>query len=373
MGAVTLARGRREMAGADQTWSDKMTEAEFRARVARERFRVAQAVAKGRESQSSRAAGAPTRDPASPNFIARAARSLNESKDAKRAVGWAARQAGLIPGVVRGGVNTVQDLGNGIALVASLPTDRRARARVGQVARGAADYVTDRARNPHKVLRDVEGQLREVDRKLLAEATPMAPTVAGEFKRNFGIGMNRGETAVDLVSLPVGGPIARGVKIAGRLARPLTKADYIARGHDPKLAAYFAERYDGRGHHFIPKGAKIPPKVVGVPMPKSVVGKHLPRQVIESPFNVQKPRGMTKGEFFELHYGVDPSYGGGRRRGGGGWKGKELGWEKYDLAGRLWHGSPGPLKDAAWVTATTPAFGYELMDEGNLSEENFGR
>jgi hypothetical protein len=58
---------------------------------------------------------------------------------------------------------------------------------------------------------------------------------------------------------------------------------------------------------------------------------------------------MSKGDFYERHFQVDPSYYGGRipkEFGGGRWSGKELGWQKHDRLGRLWYGSPAPLKAA---------------------------
>lgn len=57
---------------------------------------------------------------------------------------------------------------------------------------------------------------------------------------------------------------------------------------------------------------------------------------------------MSKGEFYELHYKVDPSfYGAGLPGGGPGWSGARIGLKKYGKAGRLWHGAPRPLKLAA--------------------------
>lgn len=78
----------------------------------------------------------------------------------------------------------------------------------------------------------------------------------------------------------------------------------------------------------------------------------MPRPILESRFNVLKPRGLTTGEMHELHYNVDPKFGGGKIRaefGGGRWSGKDLGWERYGRARRLWYGAPGPLKAAVWT------------------------
>jgi hypothetical protein len=72
--------------------------------------------------------------------------------------------------------------------------------------------------------------------------------------------------------------------------------------------------------------------------------------ISDSPFFLLKPEGIETGDMLERHYNVDPLYRGGKipaEFGGGSWSGKELGWEKYDQLGRLWHGAPMPLKAVA--------------------------
>ena len=143
-----------------------------------------------------------------------------------------------------------------------------------------------------------------------------------------------------------------------------TAETYIARGYDEDLAANFAQPYvRGMGHHFIPRDFVLPDRVMGVPLPRQLVGQPLPRWYSESEFNVLKPRGLTKGEMAELHYRVDPRYHG-NGRGKTRWSGEDLGWEKYGLAGRLWHGSPGPLKDAVWMAGALPtSLAHHLAQE----------
>src|SRR5688572_27263895 len=219
-----------------------MTPAWFRVLVARERARSARAVAKGKASRSSpRAEGARGRGDAS--LSARVTEFLNESDAAKRIAGYAGRQAGVVPGVVRGGVRTVQDLGNGFAFVATLPVDPNARAQLGQATKHTLDYVGDRIRNSHKLKRDVAVQLREFDKKVLAEATPMAPTFAGEFKRGIAIGMNRGDFVAENATFPAVAPAVRAGQSASRVAKPLTTADYLALGYSDNIAGYFSLPY----------------------------------------------------------------------------------------------------------------------------------
>jgi hypothetical protein len=95
------------------------------------------------------------------------------------------------------------------------------------------------------------------------------------------------------------------------------------------------------GHHFIPRNRKIGPVNRQV---------KLPQLISESRFNVLKPPGMSRGDFYELHYKVDPSFKSARlprEVGTRSWEGKPIGLEKYGRAGKLWYGSPRELKAAA--------------------------
>jgi hypothetical protein len=81
--------------------------------------------------------------------------------------------------------------------------------------------------------------------------------------------------------------------------------------------------YDGEGHHF--------------PIPKRLAGRlGLPKALRDSPLNVLKPRNMNKGDFYELHYRVDPKSNSNRLPdsvGGGSWKGRNIpGLRKYRLS-----------------------------------------
>jgi hypothetical protein len=56
---------------------------------------------------------------------------------------------------------------------------------------------------------------------------------------------------------------------------------------------------------------------------------------------------MTRGDFYQRHFEVDPSFYGTKlpaRVGGQPWSGKVLGLQRYSLPGRLLYGSPAPLK-----------------------------
>ena len=245
-----------------------------------------------------------------------------------------ARRAGNLAGVVRGGVHTVQGLADGVNFVGRLidPSDESAREQLHRGAvnagRETVDYVRKGIADPRSVVRDLNGQAQQWRRDLDPSATPAAPTFSGELRRNFDIGKNQGELLFDAGSLVVGGPAAKAVKGFGRISNVGNVERYLAQGFTPKAAKRLAEPYpaSGMGHHFGPRRFG------------------LPESYSDSVFNVLKPEGISRGDFYELHYKVDPRYHGGPVVRGEGWSGRRLNQERYGLAGQLWHGSPAPLK-----------------------------
>jgi len=75
----------------------------------------------------------------------------------------------------------------------------------------------------------------------------------------------------------------------------------------------------------------------------------IPKWLMDSPLNVSRPRGLSQGDFYEYHYGVDPNFYGGslppHLNGGRGWSGNRLGSERYDGLGRTWARIPPIWKD----------------------------
>ena len=195
-----------------------------------------------------------------------------------------------------------------------------------------------RTSTPKKVADDIGDQLHRFQTTIDPTATPQASTLKGEIERNFGIGMNQGELGVDVGSIAVGGAELKGLAGLGRVSEVVTPAKYLARGYPSNLAEYFATPYEGMGHHFIPRRTTLPPWLGGGKVPSSIS---------DSSFFLQKPPGMSRGDFYKLHYESDSQYHGGpvsKEFGGGGWSAKRLGWEKPGLLGQVWNGSPTPLK-----------------------------
>jgi hypothetical protein len=165
-------------------------------------------------------------------------------------------------------------------------------------------------------------------------------------RRNFDIGRNQGELAVEIAPYVVGAgelKVATGLGAATKASRV---ARYIDQGFSEAKAAHLADPYIGRGHHAIlPQRARLPLLLGGGPYP---------RFILESPFNVLKPTGISRGDFYTLHSQVDPSfYGTGfpRRLGRGGWSAKRLGIEKYRAPQRIYYGTPGATKAVVGGTA----------------------
>ncbi len=114
---------------------------------------------------------------------------------------------------------------------------------------------------------------------------------------------------------------------------------------------YLLQPYKGMGHHYVPRNR---------------LGVQLPEWFSESRFNVLKPN-ISRGEFFELHFRVDPAFKGtgfGPKRAWS-WSGSKLSLEKYGQLGRLWYGSPTSLK----LTIGSAATGISIGVTSALSSE----
>lgn len=286
---------------------------------------------------------------------------LDRNPLARRLAGDAARRMGNVAGLARGGLHAAEGLVDGAVFLGRLanPLDQRMSApghsaieQLAHAGRDVVDYVSEGIADPQRVVRDVRAKTHQMRIDLDPAATPIAPTISGELRRNFDIGQNQGELAFDAGSLLVGGPLAKGMKELGGIAKVGKAEKYIAQGHSPKVAAHLAALYpaSAMGSHFIPRSYRLP-KLLG--------GGPLRREFMDGPFNRLAPEGISRGDMYELHYMVDSNFHGARLPKGmdvKGWSGRALGLKKYSPAGRIWHGAPAPLKArAAGLSAVSGA------------------
>ncbi|WP_421932636.1 hypothetical protein [Phenylobacterium sp.] len=276
----------------------------------------------------------------------------------KTAVRMVAQPAGQVAGVFRGARNTVRDLGESAAFGARLlnpadsftsPPGEAAWNHVLDAGGRAVDYVRTGISNPRSVAGDAAAAYRQARINLDPSATPKADTIGGEWKRGYEIGKNQGELAFDVGSTLYGGAVLKELAGLGYMSKEAQIAKRLKQGFDPIQAEYLAEPYEGMGHHNVARAYKFPEKIGPLPRPKTIVGQEPPEWFIESPFNVLEPRSISRGDFYELHYKVDPRFYGARMpkfERTGGWRGSKLGLEEYDGLERAWYGAPAPLKAA---------------------------
>jgi hypothetical protein len=257
------------------------------------------------------------------------------------------------------GEGVVQDISHSVSLAGRLinPLDRvlsppgqSATDQMIRAAQGPADYIAHGLLDPASFGHDVIDKIHQFHVDVDPKASPPDPDPAREQARNFKIGENQGELALEGAALLFGGAAS---KVLGRLG-PISEAAGAAKfkglGFSDAQAARLARPYNGVGHHFIPQRTKVPASVAGVPLPSTVAGQPLPAFIIDSPFNILKPTNISQGDFYGLHSQVDPYFHGTRigvKDGGGSWSMKKAQLEKHGLLGNLWYGSPAPLNAAA--------------------------
>jgi hypothetical protein len=196
---------------------------------------------------------------------------------------------------------------------------------LAQTADSAVHQGWAAARHP---IRSIKAGASRANVALNPFATPVAPTVTDEMRRRFNIGKNQGEVVFDAVTAglspeSMAGPV---------LSAEEQVAQRMAQGMSARMAQNLAEPYVGMGHHYFPQ--------------RGVLGIKLPKMLSDSPFNVLKPRGISRGDMHELHYQVDPKFHGARLpdRVGQHWSGKKLGLKKDHPLVQVVRGAPTALK-----------------------------
>jgi hypothetical protein len=258
---------------------------------------------------------------------------LKDSAAVKAAAGSVAETAGNIVGLARGGARLAQGAAGAMKLTENMLDPVYGLLHGGQPAWLPLEKAADNAvrqgwsevRHPIRTIK--EGASR-ANAALNPFATPVAPTTTGEIRRRFDIGKNQGEVLFDIGSAA----LAPEAMAGPALSAEEQVAKYMAQGMDARVVQTLAEPYNGMGYHYIPK--------------RGVFGVKLPKIISDSPFNLLKPSGISRGEMHKLHYEVDPKFHGARLADHAGqhWSGKRLGLKKNHPVVQVVRGAPTALK-----------------------------
>ena len=142
--------------------------------------------------------------------------------------------------------------------------------------------------------------------------------------------------------------LSRGAMLRARHGQQFDEySRFRKQGFTPAQANYLTKPYGNRmGHH--------------APIPRRT-GRawNIPKTIVNSRFNVLRPRSISTGRFYELHYRVDSHFHGAAFPSavGGAWRGSQLGLRRYSNIQKVWHSTPGPLKAAAGTGGITGGAG----------------
>jgi hypothetical protein len=318
--------------------------------------------------------------PAYPNPTSRGDAGGWEHNPAVKALGGT---VGFLGGVLTSPLRSVYhaagDLKDAALFAGKLvnPFDAEGRAEAAGQARdeihGALQYGRSVIANPGQLVGDASAAGKAAVQSMNPFSAPTADTAGDEMKHQFGIGMNVGEAAANVAGLFGGGEAIAGIRAARAFeaTREASIAKSMAQGLDEETAQYLSKAYEGKGHHaIIPQRFEtISSEKWGIPIPAVLEGKKIPKLIMDSPFNVSRPRGMSQGDFYDYHYGVDGNFYGARLpsglNGGRGWSGKRLNLERYSFPQRLWDGTPTIWKDVAGIVDAAKIPGlFEGQDQG---------
>jgi hypothetical protein len=280
-----------------------------------------------------------------------------------------------VPGAAYHAVRDVKDLGeSGLEATGIFGAEAKATARRGFTDKTHSILQYGRAvrDDPSRVVSDVGDLAKATIDSVNPFDAPMSGTfgdvVAHEFEKGSNLGEGVANIAAAIAVPEIGIGATRAVTFnATRAARV---AKFVERGANPRLAEYLAEPYEGMGHHaVVPRRFRIPDSILGIPVDEGLAAKPLPSWLIDSRLNVSKPLGMSRGDFYDYHYRVDPRFHGARLpadlNGGKGWSGKRLGLQRYSRPRQVWAGMPAPLKGGVAAMGIGDGFGIpEMQDQG---------
>lgn len=295
--------------------------------------------------------------------------SLDHDPLVRSAAGIAGFALGVPGGVLRGGWHALEGVGHGLNFVGGLffPEGRAMALDDAQTAtHSALQYGRSVLANPARLANDAHSVAVSVNRDLNPFATPLPDTASGAFLQKAGIGANLGETLTNAVGLAAAPEVVGGIKAAAAFAatREANMAEMMDRGLSEPMAKYLSKPYKGKGDHaVIQNSQKSVLGLIDTPWLKDV---RIPRQLMDSVFNVSRPRGLSQYDFYKYHYGVDPQfYGGSLPRnieGPNGFSGAKLGFERYSNPARTWARIPQIWKDYPAAVAAGDVSGLLLPD-----------
>jgi hypothetical protein len=276
---------------------------------------------------------------------------LNHSLPARVAGGAMGYIVGLPWSAIRAGRHAVEGVEDGVNFARSLLSpEGRAEAlnEAMSATHNALQYGRSVMADPSELTHDAISGLAAANRSLNPLATPIPDTASGAFGHELDIGANAGETLTNIVGAVALPEVAEGLNAVRTFAatRDANIAKFMGQGFDEATARYLSKPYKGQGEHAIIPQAQD--RILGFKPPW--LGKvTIPDWIMDSPLNVSKPRGLSQGDFYEYHYGVDPHFYGSRLprylNGGKGWSGGQLGAERYSGAEQLWRRTPQIWKD----------------------------
>ena len=301
--------------------------------------------------------------------------SLNHNPIMRGVGGGIGYVGGLFMGIPRAGWHAIKGVGDALNFADSLlsPQGRdEALSEAKAATHNTLQYGRSVLANPSRLANDVAAQGTAAMHSLIPFTTPMADTVLGEMNHEFGIGKNAGEALTNVAGLAGGLELAEGLNaIRGfEAAQPARIAKGMAQGLDESTATYLSKPYRGQGDHVLIPRAQD--HILGFKAPSWFKNVPIPDWIMDSPLNVSQPRGMSQGDFYEYHYGVDPRYFGGKLprdlNSGKGWSGKRLGLERYRGPGRIWARTPSFWKDTAAGVAAGDALDQLPRDDPGLPQ-----
>jgi hypothetical protein len=255
-----------------------------------------------------------------------------------------AEAAGRFPSELTNGVRDTFDFGRRLAR--PTPQGEAARDQVRQAIGQGLEAVRYAGAHPAAALQGVARALNDLGKSAVPDIRPRDPDTAAQLRQNFEAGTNAG--GLEFQGAMMAAPEAWALTGARALTYEELVAKFLGQGFSLEDAEYLAKPYPWKGHHAIGRRTRFGDTFLGLKLPASIAGKPLPKAFMDSRFNLVKPDGISRGEFYELHAKVDPNFHGtGGLPDSGRWSRRDLGISRYDPVRQIWYGTPAATKKAA--------------------------